>query len=153
MFSCLVMSDSAAPWIAGLQPSLPSPSPEVCPSSHPLLWWCLLIFWRPLLLLPSIFPNMRDFSSESAIRIRLPKYWSFNFSISPSNEYSGLISLKIDWFKISLFSKEPSGFFSSSIVWRHQFFKTAFFMVQLSQWFMWPLGKSYPLLYGHLWAE
>ena len=56
-----------------------------------------LIFWCPLLLLPSIFPSIRVFSNESVLRIRWPKYWSFSFSISPSNEYSGLISIKIDW--------------------------------------------------------
>ena len=56
-----------------------------------------LIFCCPLLLLPSIFPILRVFSNEWAVRIRWPKYWSFSFSISPSNEYSGLISLRIDW--------------------------------------------------------
>ena len=56
-----------------------------------------LILWHPFLL-PSIFRGFRDFSSESSVHIRWPKYWSFNFSIGPSNEYSGLISLKIDWF-------------------------------------------------------
>ena len=55
---------------------------------------------RPPLPLPSIFPNIRDFSNESAVRIRWPRYWSFSFSISPSNEYSGLISLRIDWFDL-----------------------------------------------------
>ena len=59
--------------------------------SHPLL---------PLLLLPSIFPSIRVFSNEPALRIRWPKYWSFSFSISPSNKYSGLISYKIDWFDL-----------------------------------------------------
>ena len=62
----------------------------VIPSSH-------LIFYLPLLLLPSIFPSIRVFFSESALCIRWPKYWSFCFSISPSNEYSGLISFQIDW--------------------------------------------------------
>ena len=62
---------------------------SVMPSSH-------LILWPPLLLLPSIFPSIRDFSNESAVHIRWQKYWSL--SIGPSNEYSGLISLKIDWF-------------------------------------------------------
>ena len=57
-----------------------------------------LILCHPLLLLPSIFPSIRVFSSESVLRIRWPKYWSFSFSISPSNEYSGLISFRIDWF-------------------------------------------------------
>ena len=63
------------------------------PSSH-------LIFCRPLLLLPSIFPSIRVFSNESALHFRWPKYWSFSFSISPSNEYSGLISFRIDWFDL-----------------------------------------------------
>ena len=61
------------------------------PSNH-------LILCHPLLLLPSIFPSI--FSSESVLHIRWPKYWSFNFSISPSNEYSGLISFRIDWFDL-----------------------------------------------------
>ena len=65
----------------------------VMPSSH-------LVLCRHLLLLPSIFPSIRDFSSESASCIRWPNYWSFSFSISPSNKYSGLISLKIDWFDL-----------------------------------------------------
>ena len=66
----------------------------VMPSNH-------LILGRPLLLLPSIFPNSREFSSELALRIRWPKYCSFSFSISLSNEYSGLIFLRIDWFDLS----------------------------------------------------
>ena len=60
------------------------------PSNH-------LILCHPLLLLPSIFPSIRVFFNESAVRIRWPEYWSFNFSISPSNEYSGLISFRMDW--------------------------------------------------------
>ena len=89
-----VMSDSLCPW--GLQhTSLPSLSlpPRACshswPSNH-------LILCRPLLLLPSVFHSIRVFSSESVLHIRWPEYWSFNFSISPSNEYSGLISLRVD---------------------------------------------------------
>ena len=65
----------------------------VMPSNH-------LILGRPLLLLPSIFLSIRVFSSESRLRIRWPKYWSFNFSISPSNEYSELISFRMDWFDL-----------------------------------------------------
>ena len=65
----------------------------VMPSSH-------LILCHPLLLLPSIFPSIRVFSSESALCMRQPKYWSFSFSISPFNEYSGLISFRIDWFNL-----------------------------------------------------
>ena len=71
-----------------------SPKPmsieSVMPSNHPIL--C-----RPLLLLPSIFPSIRVFSNESALRIRWPKYWSFSFNISPSNKHPGLISFKMDW--------------------------------------------------------
>ena len=63
---------------------------SVMPSNH-------LILYRPLLFLPSIFPSIRDFSNESALCIRSPKYWSFSFSVSPSNEYLGLISFRIDW--------------------------------------------------------
>src|SRR5574341_856455 len=59
-----------------------------------------LILCHPLLLLHSIFPSIRVFSNESALRIRWPKYWSFSFIISPSNEYSGLISFRIDWFDL-----------------------------------------------------
>ena len=59
-----------------------------------------LTLCRPLLLLPSIFPSIRVFSNESALRIRWPKYWSFSFSISPSSEYSGLISFRMDWFDL-----------------------------------------------------
>ena len=58
------------------------------------------VLYHPLLLLPSIFPSIRVFSKESTLRIRWPKYWSFSFSISPSNEYSGLISFRIDWFDL-----------------------------------------------------
>ena len=61
-----------------------------------------LILCRPLLLLPSIFPGIRDFSSESALLIRWPQYWNFSFSISPSSEYSGLISFRIDWFNLAI---------------------------------------------------
>jgi len=75
----------------------------VMPSSHRIL--CC-----PLLLLPSIFPSIRDFSNELSVHIRWPKYWSFSFSISPSSEYSGLISLKIDWFDLLAISYGSSIF-------------------------------------------
>ena len=87
---------------------------SMMPSSHPIL--C-----RPLLLLPSIFPSVRVFSSESALRIRWPKYWSFSFNISPSNEHLGLISFRMDWL-ISLQSKGLSRVFSNTTVQNHQFF-------------------------------
>ena len=110
LFSCLVVSNSFHPH--GLQQArllCPSPSPRVCsmyielvmPSSHLLLSCCLL-------LLRSIFPSIRIFSNESALCIRWPKHWSFSFSSSPSNEYSGLISFRIDWFASPRDSQESS---------------------------------------------
>ena len=94
------------------------------PSKH-------LILCRPLLLLPSIFPSIRVFSSESVIPIRWPKYWSFSFSISPSNEHPGLISFRVDWFDLAV-----QGILKSLL--QHHSSKasilqgSAFFMVQLS---------------------
>ena len=82
-----------------------------------------LILFHPLLLLPSIFPSMRVLSNESVLRIRWPKCWSFTFSISPSNEYSGLISFRIDWF-VSLQSKGFSRVFSNTTAEKHLFFST-----------------------------
>ena len=89
-----------APWTAARQASLSitnSKSPpkpmsieSVMPSNH-------LILCHPLLLLPSVFPSIRGFSNESALHIRWPKYWSFSFSMSPSNEHPGLISFRMDW--------------------------------------------------------
>ena len=119
LFSCLVMSNSLLPHeLQHTRTSCPSPSPKVCS----VMLLCHLILWLPLLLLPSIFPTIRDFSNESALCIRWTKYWGFSFSISPSNEYSGLISLKIDWFYLQ--SKGLSEVFSTTIVQSHQFFGT-----------------------------
>ena len=102
-----------------------------------------LILCRPLLLLPSVFPIIRIFSNESALHIRWPKYWSFNF-ISPSNEYSGLISFMTDWFDLlaiqgtlkSLLQHHSS---KASILWC-----SAFFMVQVSHPYM-TTGKTIAL--------
>ena len=111
----------------GLQhagPPCPSPTPRVYSNSCPLSWWWPsnhLILCCPLLLPPSVFPSIRVFSNESVLCIRWPKYCSFSFSISPFNEYSGLISLGwTGW--ISLQSKGLSGVFSSTTVQKHQFF-------------------------------
>ena len=101
----------------------------VIPSNH-------LILCHPLLLLPSIFPRIRFFSKESVIPIRWPKYWTFSFSISPSNEYSGLISFRMDWFDLHA----VQGTLKSLL--QHHSSKvsvlqcTAFFMVQLSHAYM-----------------
>ena len=94
-----VVSDSLQPH--GLQHARPpclSSSPGVCSNSCPLTQWCFLtISSHPLLLLPSFLPSIRVFSHELALHIEWPNYWNFSFSISPSNEFSGLISFRIDW--------------------------------------------------------
>ena len=123
----------ATPWIATRQASLSitnSRSLLKLMSIESVMPPSCLILCHPLLLLPSIFPSIRVFSNESALRIRWPKYWSF--SISPSNEYSGLISFRMDWLDLlavqgtlkSLFQHRSS---KASILWC-----SAFFMVQLS---------------------
>ena len=101
----------------------------VMPSNH-------LILCHPLLLLPSIFPSIRVFSSESVLCIRWPKYWSFSFSICPSNEYSGLISFSIDRFDLLAVQRTLKNLLQhhnlkASILWR-----PTFFMVQLSHLYM-----------------
>ena len=103
-----------------------------------------LILCHPLLLLPSIFPSTRVFSNESVLRIRWPKYWIFSFNISPSNEYSGLISFRMDWLDLlavqgtlkSLLQHHTS---KASILWC-----SAFFIVQLSHPYM-TTGKTVAL--------
>ena len=132
------------PWTAALQTSLSITNSQsllklmsiesVMPSNH-------LILCHPLLFLPSIFPSIRVFSNESALHIRWPKYWSFSFSISPSNEYSGLISFRMDWLDLlavqgtlkSLFQHHSS---KASILWC-----SAFFIAQLSHPYM-TTGKT-----------
>ena len=105
------------------------PLESVNPSNH-------LILCRPLLLLPSIFPSIRIFSSESTLLFSLLKYWSFSFSISPFNEYSGLISFRIDWFDLLAVQGTLK-----SLLWHHNsktsiLWLSAFFMVQLSHPYM-----------------
>ena len=109
----------------------------VMPSNH-------LILYRPLLLLPFNFPSIRVFSNESALRIRWPKYWNFSFNISPSNEYSGLISFRMDWLDLlavqgTLKSLRQHHSSEASILWR-----SAFFKVQLSHPYM-TTGKTIAL--------
>ena len=105
LFSRSVVSDSLRPH--GLQHArlpCPSPTPRGCSlmSIESVMPFNHLILSRPLLLLPSIYPSIRVFSNESVLRIRWPKYWSFSFSISPSNECSGLISFMIHWFDLAV---------------------------------------------------
>ena len=134
-FSHSVMSDSPTPWTA-VRPAFLSIAnswsllklmsiESVMPSSH-------LILCHPLLLLPSIFPSIRVFSKESVLCIRWPKYWSFSFSISPSNEYSRLISFRMDWLDFlavqgTLKSLLHHHSTKASILWH-----SAFFVAQLS---------------------
>ena len=126
LFSCSVMSDSATPWTAAHQGLLFFTNTWslgklmsiklVIPSNN-------LILCPPLLLLPSIFPSNRVFSNESVLHISWPKYWKFNFSIGPSNEYSGLISFRMTGW-ISLQSKGLSTDLFNTRVQNHQFFIT-----------------------------
>ena len=99
-FSRSVVSDSLQPHgLQHIRPPCLSPTPRVYTNSCPLSQWChpTISSCHPLLLLPSIFPSIRVSSNESVLHIRWPKYWSFSFSITPSNEYSGLISFRMDW--------------------------------------------------------
>ena len=114
----------AIAWTAALQASLSFTislsllklmSIELVVSSNHLILCC------PLLLPPSLFPRIRVFSSVLAFHIRWPKYWSFSFSISPSSEYSGLISFRIDWFDLLAVQGTLKGLFSTTVQ-RHQFF-------------------------------
>ena len=145
-FSSVTQSSlTLTPWTAAHQASLSSTNSQtllklmsiesVMPSNH-------LILCHPLLLPPSIFPRIRVFSNESAFRIRWPKYWSFSFSISPFNEYSGLVSFRMDWFNLlagilkSLLQHHSS---KASNLWC-----SAFFIVQLSYPYM-TTGKTIAL--------
>ena len=131
-FSRSVVSDSATPWTAARQASLSITNSQgllmsiqsVMPSNQ-------LILCRPLLLLPSIIPSIRVFSKESVLCIQWPKYWSFSFSISSSNEYSGLISSRIDWFDLAVQGTLKSllqHYNSKASILR----RSVFFIVQLS---------------------
>ena len=137
----------ATPWTATRQASLSITSSQillklmsiklVMPSNH-------FILYRPLFLVHSIFPSIRVFSNESVLHIRWPKYWSFGFSISPSNEYSGLMSFKMDWFDLlavqgTLKSLLQHHSAKASILWC-----SAFFMIQFSYPYMTP-GKTIAL--------
>ena len=118
------MSDTLRPH--GLQHArlvCPALSPGVCSNSCPLNQWCNhFILSLPLLLLPSIFPSIRVFSSELALHIRWPKYWSFSFSISLSNEYSGLISFRINWLDLLAVQGTLKRLLQCTTVRKHHFF-------------------------------
>ena len=137
-FSCSVVSDSATPWTAAGQASLFITDSQsllklmsiesVMPSNH-------LIFYCPLLL-PSIFPQIRVFSNESVLRVWWPKYWSFNFNISPSNEYSGLISFRMDWLDLLAVQGTLKSLLKHHSSKASILLHSAFFIVQLSHPYM-----------------
>ena len=141
---CQILCDPHEPQHA--RPPCPSPTPRVHPNPCLLRQWChtTISSCRPLLLLPSIFSSIRVFSNESALRIRWPKYWSFSLNISPSNEYSGLISFRMDWLDLLA----VQGTLKSLL--QHHSSKTSilqcsvFFMVQLSHPYM-TTGKTIAL--------
>ena len=135
LFSCSVMSNSATPWTAAHQASLSftisqsllklMPIESVMESNY-------LFLCRPLLLLPSIFPNIWVFSNESALHIRRPKCWSLSFSISPSNVYSGLISFRIDWFDLFVVLGTLKSLLQHHNSKASNLWSSAFFMLQLT---------------------
>ena len=115
--------------------SYPPLSPGVRPNSCPLSQWCYLTNCCPLLILPPVFPSLRVSSNELALRISWPKFWNFTFSISPSIEYSGLISFVLTGF-IFLLSKGLSSLLQHHSSKASILFHSAFFMVHLSQSYM-----------------
>ena len=132
----------------------PSLSPRVCSNSCPLSprWHLAILSSHLPLLPPSIFPSIRVFSSELALCIRLPKYWSFSFSNSSSNEYSELISFRTNWLDL-LAVQGLSRIFSITTVWKHQFFSTQSSLSSSSEICTWLLEKSQLWLYGPLSAK
>ena len=139
------MSDSLWPHeLQHTRPPSPSPTPEVHPNPCPLSPSNRLILSHPLHLLPSIFPSIRIFSNESALHIRWPKYWSFSFNISPSNEHPRLIAFRMDWLDLL----PGQGTLKSFL--QHHSSKvsilrcSAFFIVQLSHPYM-TTGKTIAL--------
>ena len=146
-FSHSVVSNSVTPWTAGRQASLSITNSwsllkltsieSVMPSNH-------LILCHPLLLLSSIFPSIRVFSNEAALRIRWPKYWSFSFNISPSNEYSGLISFRTDWLDHLAVQGTLKSLLQHHSSKASILLHSAFFIVQLSHPYM-TTGKTIAL--------
>ena len=135
------------PWTAAHQASLSIPNSQsllklmsiesVMPSNH-------LILCHPLLLLPSIFPSIRVFSNESALCIRWPEYWSFSFNITPSNEHSGLISLRMDWLDLLAVQRILKSLLQHHGSKTSILLRSAFFIVQLSHLYM-TTGKNIAL--------
>ena len=147
LFSCSVVSDSL--WLRGLKQArlpCPSPSPRACLNSCSLNQWChptISSSVIPFSFYP-VFPSIRVFSNESIIHIMWPKYWSFSFSISPSSEYLGLISFRIDWFELLAVHGTLESLLQHHSLKASVLQHSAFFMVQLSHPYM-TTGKSIAL--------
>ena len=125
----------ATPWTSACQGSLSitnSRSLYKLMSTESVIPFNHLILCRPLLILPSIFPSIKVFSNESVLHTRWPKYWNFSFSISPSNEYSGLISFRIDWFDLLVVQGTLKSLLQHHNVKASVLRCSAFFVVQLS---------------------
>ena len=123
---------------------------SVMPSNHLILCHPLLILCHPLPLPPSIFPSIRVFSNESVLPIRWPKYWSFSFSISPSNEYSGPISFRMDWLDLLAVQGTLKSLLQCHSSKASILRCSVFFIVQLSQSYM-IIGKTIALTRGKSW--
>ena len=145
--SLIRVRHSATPWTTACQASLSITNSQsllklmsiesVMPSNH-------LILCHPLLLPPSVFPTIRVFSNESVLHIRWPKYWSFSFSISPSNEYSGLISSRMNWLDLLAVQGTPKSLLQHHNSKASILQPSAFFIVQLSHLYM-TTGKTIAL--------
>ena len=137
--SCSVVFDSVTTWSAACQASLSIINSRSLPklkSIESVMPSSQLILCRALLLPPSIFPSIRVFSSESAFRIRWPKYWSFSFNISPSNEHPGLISFRMDWLDLLAIQGTLKSLLQHHSSKASIFQCSAFFIVQLSHPYM-----------------
>ena len=163
-FSCSVVSDSATPWTAARQASLSITNYQSPPKPMSIelgMTFSHLILCCPLLLLPSVFPSIRVFSNESAFCIRWPKYWSFSFNISPSNEHPGLISFRMDWLDLLAVQGTLKSFLQhhslkASILWHSAFFRVQLWhpymitgkTITLTRWTL--VGKEISLLLNTL---
>ena len=131
------------PWITACQTSLSITNSQNLPklmSIESVMSSSHLILCCPLLLLPPIPPSIRVFSNESTLRMRWPKYWSFSFSINPSNEHSELISFRMDW--LDLLAVQGTLVFSNTTIQKHQFFSTQPSSQSNSHIHTWPLEKQ-----------
>ena len=140
-----VMSDSLRPHeLQHDRTPCPSPTPGVYSNSCPLSRWYHPTIHRPLLLLPSIFPSIRLFSNESVLLIRWPKYWSFSFSVHLSNEYSGLISFRMDWLDLLAVQGTLKSLLQHHSSKASNLLRSGFFIVRLSYPYM-STGKTIAL--------